>query len=207
MLRSALIGKTGLLGVLLLLGGVALGLLASSAVFGHGQIQYRISVQRDGDDIRFRYQDRQGSSDDWATRKIYRASEPRDGVWYYGKHQTLAASDPCPRCPTSTSSSSSGSSSSSSTTGSSTVSGTGTDVKTMRLSAGQHRCTFQLSGNRNSYDRDGRHIAFRLGGRLQVNDIAESGTWTKLVDAGSGGSFHLEAEPGNPSARWTVTCR
>lgn len=86
------------------------------------------------------------------------------------------------------------------------VSGTGTDVKEMLFGEGQYRCTFTVRNNNNRYG-SGTNIVFWLGGRLQVNEIEVSGTWTKLVDTGAGiGYVALEVEAAQ-QASWSVSCR
>ena len=104
----------------------------------------------------------------------------------------------------SSSSSSSSSSRSATPSASASVSGRGADVKQLRLSGGQHRCTFTVSGNGGRYG-NGTNVIFKVGGRLQVNEIESRGSWTRLLDAGSGGTYYVEVDVYS-SASWSVRC-
>lgn len=118
-------------------------------------------------------------------------------MWFTGERVTFTQTVNIPRTPN-PALRWSGSSSASST-----VSGRGSDVKQLGLSSGQHRCTFTVSGNRDRYGGD--NFIVKVGGRLQVNEIEASGSWTRLLNAGSGGSFYVEVDA-NSSASWSVRC-
>ena len=129
-------------------------------------------------------------------RAVSEAAEGRH-VWFTGERVTFTQTVNIPRTPN-PALRWSGSSSASST-----VSGRGSDVKQLGLSSGQHRCTFTVSGNRDRYGGD--NFIVKVGGRLQVNEIEASGSWTRLLNAGSGGSFYVEVDA-NSSASWSVRC-
>lgn len=65
--------------------GAGATILVTFRIAAHGSSQYRIAVKVDAEDIVFRYQERPASAGQWKTTRIFRAVEPRNGVWYNGK--------------------------------------------------------------------------------------------------------------------------
>lgn len=200
--------KTGL--ILLLLAA-----LAGSIAYAQTSRVVRTNVRAvaqitDDGAVRFALQEHLGASR-WGPRKaVSRISPERveqaktqyaEGrrIWFSGERVTFTQTVNIPRSTNSGTSSRS----SSSPSASASVSGRGSDVKQLRLSSGQHRCTFTVSGNRDRYGGD--NFIVKVGGRLQVNEIEVSGSWTRLLNAGSGGTFYVEVDA-NSSASWSVRC-
>lgn len=185
-----------------LVAGIGIGLLLDASVLSHDAYTYRIQVQRDDDDIRFRYQS-STSDGRWATVKTYRASDPREGVWYTGRGQV-----PNYRPASSSGSSGSSRSSDSSTPTSSTVSvsGRGNDVKSIRIpSSGYWTFRATAQGNSTRYGDTNFSVWIKdtSGGQiLLANDICSICSDAEVINVQSAGNYLVEV---NAVGSWTVT--
>ena len=89
------------------------------------------------------------------------------------------------------------------------ASGRGTETTRIHLAAGQYVCTSEVRSNRADYGGGDNFIVVLHGDfgwfdrELLANEIAASGRWDSVVNAG-GGSYLVEVDA---SGSWTVTCR
>lgn len=180
--------------------GIGVGVyVGNPAADAHDAYGYRISVKKDGDDIVFRYQTASGSG--YKTVRQFRAADAKEGVWYNGRSQL-----PNYRAGSSSSGTSRSSGSSSTPSAGSTVSGRGSDVKSIRLSEGTCVVRGTVSNNRSSYGDGHASIWIKgdTGAELLLNDIGSNLSDSAVIRVGSTGTYLVEVDA-ETRASWTVT--
>ena len=90
------------------------------------------------------------------------------------------------------------------------VSGTGNDTKSIAIGSGTYNCVAEVSGNSSDLDRSrGRHASIWIrgdtGGALVLNEVGINLRDTS-VERFAGGTYWVEADMGNPRARWSLVC-
>ena len=93
----------------------------------------------------------------------------------------------------------------------SVVSGVGNGAPYIALGDGAYACSFSWSGNGSASDAGGagRHALLRLhsaGGSTMLHGRGPSGLDVEVVRQ-SGGRYLAEADIGDQSARWSLSCR